>query len=174
MRLTCEQAMERGLLVLDHSKGKPAQVGYDLSVKEIRQVEAGGAIFVDSTNAPILSPPLETEQDIVTGREVYYLEPGIYDITFWEGCKIPNNTTGVIVHRSGMYRNGAIIVSPIFDPGFYTDNIGCVLYLFTALTIEKNSRLAQITFDEHAPVDKPYDGQWQGDKWRESGNPSDN
>lgn len=174
MRLTCEQAMKEGLLVLDNTKGSPAQVGYDLSVKEIRQVESAGAIFKTSTNAPILSPPLETEVDFVTGKEVYYLEPGVYDIVFWEGCNLPNDVTGKVVHRSGVNRNTGIIASAIFDPGFRTDNIGCMMYLFMNLTIEKNSRLAQITFDRHAPVDKPYDGQWQGDKWRDAGNPQFN
>lgn len=174
MLLTCEQALQAGLLILDESKGKAAQIGYDLSVKEIRAVEDAGAIWRDSTDAPILSPPLETEQDYVTGRQVWYLEPGVYDVTFWEGCKLADDTTGFISHRSSVNRNGGIIKSAVFDPGFHTTNIGTMLYTTFPLTIEVNARLAQIYFHKHESVKEGYNGQWQGDKWRERGNPANN
>ena len=42
MILNAEQLMEQGLIKIDNAKGKPAQVGYDLSVKQINKV--GGAV----------------------------------------------------------------------------------------------------------------------------------
>ena len=174
MLLTCEQVLEKGLLLLDESKGKPAQIGYDLSVKEIRMMLAAGTIWCNKTEAPELGIPIETEIDVVTGKEVYYLEPGIYDLVFWEGCKIPDNATGKIIHRSSVNRNGGLICSAIFEPGFCTNNIGTVLSLSYPICIEKNARLAQIYFEEHAPVKDTYNGQWQGDQWREKINPQHN
>lgn len=174
MLLTVKEAMEKGYLILDHSKGSPAQVGYDLSVKEIREVESPGAIWRDKTDAPILGPPIEPEEDFVSGKYIYVLDPGVYDVTFWEGCSLPNNVTAKVVHRSSVNRNGGIVESALFDPGFSTKNIGTMLYLTFPLTIEVNSRLGQIYFFSHNEVENPYNGQWQGDKWREQGNPLNN
>ena len=36
--LNSEQIIEEKLLKLDHTHGKPAQVGYDLSLKEVQKV----------------------------------------------------------------------------------------------------------------------------------------
>ena len=52
----------------------------------------------------------------------------MYDITFNEGCKIPENRVAFIKQRSSLYRNGAVINSPVFDPGFETENMGTLLY----------------------------------------------
>jgi hypothetical protein len=102
--------------------------------------------------------------DGVTGWLLY---AGVYDITFNEGCKIPDNRVAFIKQRSSLYRNGAIINSPVFDPGFETDFMGTLLYVHETLFIEENARVAQIYFHECAPAEK-YDGQWQGDKQRNS------
>ena len=67
--------------------------------------------------------------------------------------------------RSSLYRNGAIINSPVFDPGFETQNMGTLLYVFEPIFIELDARVAQIYFHECETADK-YDGQWQNDKQR--------
>ena len=36
--LNANQILEESLIKLDNAKGKPAQVGYDLSIKQIKQV----------------------------------------------------------------------------------------------------------------------------------------
>ena len=36
--LNAKQIVDEGLLHLEHTKGKPAQVGYDLSLKQVNQV----------------------------------------------------------------------------------------------------------------------------------------
>lgn len=174
MLLTCYEAIEQGLLILDYTKGKPAQIGYDLSIKSIRALEGTGAIWTDMTDGPVLSDPIEPEEDFITGRNLWHLDSGVYDVTFWEGCALPEDVTGFIVQRSGVYRNGGLVTSPAFDPGFKTPNIGTVLYLSFPLRIEQNARLAQMYFFKHSKVKNPYNGQWQGDKWRDQGNPLNN
>jgi deoxycytidine triphosphate deaminase len=64
-----------------------------------------------------------------------------------------------------LYRNGAIINSPVFDPGFETQNMGTLVYVHEPIFIELNARVAQIYFHECEPAEK-YDGQWQNDKQR--------
>ena len=93
------------------------------------------------------------------------MDEGVYDITFNEGCKLPNNRVAFIKQRSSLYRNGTIINSPVFDPGFETEFMGTLMYVHETIFIEENARVAQIYFHECEAAEL-YDGQWQGDKQR--------
>jgi deoxycytidine triphosphate deaminase len=173
--LNVKQILEEELLKLDETKGKPAQVGYDLSLKSVNKVGSsrvvGGTFNKDAKIGKVLKDktelttyiPLDTIQ--LDGNEGWLLYEGVYDITFWEGCNIPDNRVAFIKQRSSLYRNGAIINSPVFDPGFKTDNMGTLLYVHETIFIEKDARVAQIYFHECESAEK-YDGQWQNDKQR--------
>ena len=177
--LNSQQIIEEGLLKLDETKGKPAQVGYDLSLKAVQRIGTSiannpynvtkegkiGKILKDKTELTTYLP-LDTIN--LDGVEGWLLYKGVYDITFWEGCKIPPNRTAFIKQRSSLYRNGATINSPVFDPGFETDNMGTLLYVHETIFIEKDARVAQIYFHPSNNTDAMYDGQWQGDKQRNS------
>jgi deoxycytidine triphosphate deaminase len=165
------QILDEGLLKLEHTKGKPAQVGYDLTLKQVNKIGNKGIsipkigkVLKDKTELTNYTPHGLMNLDGATGWLLY---AGVYDITFNEGCKIPDNRVAFIKQRSSLYRNGAIINSPVFDPGFETDFMGTLLYVHETLFIEENARVAQIYFHECAPA-KKYDGQWQGDKQRSS------
>jgi deoxycytidine triphosphate deaminase len=171
--LNVKQIIEEGLLKLDETKGKPAQVGYDLSLKAVNKVgnKIGNGTYSPGPIGKVLKDKtqLTTYTSLPTikldGAEGWLLYEGVYDITFWEGCNIPENRVAFIKQRSSLYRNGAIINSPVFDPGFKTDNMGTLLYVHETIFIEKDARVAQIYFHECAPAEK-YDGQWQNDKQR--------
>jgi dUTP pyrophosphatase len=174
--LNAKQIIDEGLLLLENTKGKPAQVGYDLSLKAVQRVGTSmantpyniskggkiGKILKDKTELTTYTP---IEPINLDGDRGWLLYEGVYDITFNEGCNIPDNRVAFIKQRSSLYRNGAIINSPVFDPGFKTDNMGTLLYVHETIFIEQDARVAQIYFHECAPADK-YDGQWQNDKQR--------
>tara|TARA_B100001094_G_scaffold331866_1_gene401690 strand:- start:549 stop:1040 length:492 start_codon:yes stop_codon:yes gene_type:complete len=161
--LNVKEILEEGLIVLDKSYGAPAQVGYDLSAKEIKKTGGSiGHVLVDKT---IVGELLDIDLDIVNGREGWILHPGTYDVTMNEGCNIAANRTAMVRQRSSLLRNGAIIASSIFDPGFHTDNIGTVMIVTNDLFIEKNARVAQMYFHENNEGEL-YDGQFQNDKQR--------
>jgi hypothetical protein len=40
--------------------------------------------------------------------------------------------------------------------------MGTVMIVSVFLILEKNARAAQMFFQQNAPVDELYDGQWQG------------
>ena len=82
-----------------------------------------------------------------------------------EGCNIPATRTAMVRQRSSLLRNGAIIASSIFDPGFHTDNIGTVMIVTNDIFIEKDARVAQMYFHENNEGEL-YDGQFQNDKQR--------
>ena len=174
--LNAKQILEEGLLKLSETKGKAAQVGYDLTLKSVNKVgnrigdtnvyTSGkiGKVLKDKTELTTYTPVNTIKLD---GVEGWLLHPGVYDITFWEGCKLPEDRVAFIKQRSSLYRNGAIINSPVFDPGFETDNMGTLLYIHEPLFIEKDARVAQIYFHECVSAEM-YNGQWQNDKQRNS------
>ena len=174
--LNVQQILDEGLLKLERTQGKPAQVGYDLSLKQVNKVGDPnhykslthnpnykiGKVLKDKTELTSYTPyPLMN----LDGKHGWLLYEGVYDITFNEGCKIPSNRVAFIKQRSSLYRNGAIINSPVFDPGFETEFMGTLLFVHETLFIEENARVAQIYFHECQSADL-YDGQWQGDKQR--------
>lgn len=186
--LNAEQILEQGLIKTEFSKGKPAQVGYDLSAKSINRIglpsdqedfingrlrDLGvqttkpniGMVLKDKT---ILNNYTPVETKMIDGVEGWLLYPGAYDITFHEGCKIAANKVGMIRQRSSLLRNGAIIASSIFDPGFETDNMGTIMIVAVTIFIEKDARVGQMYFHECDQVaeDKLYNGQWQNDSQR--------
>jgi len=177
--LNVKQIIDEGLLILEHSKGKPSQVGYDLSLKTVNKVgynpqiinfetleKTGkiGKILVDKTELTDYTP---VELLNLDGKRGWLLYEGTYDITFWEGCKIPDNRVAFIKQRSSLWRNGTLINSPVFDPGFETDNMGTIMLVTETIFIEEDARVAQIYFHECDPAEK-YNGQWQNDKQRNS------
>ena len=171
--LNAEQILEQGLIKTELSKGKPAQVGYDLSAKSINAIGKDefnsrpniGMVLKDKT---ILNNYTPVETKTIDGVEGWLLYPGAYDITFHEGCKIASNRIGMIRQRSSLLRNGAIIASSIFDPGFETDNMGTIMIVTATIFIEQDARVGQMYFHECDSVaeENLYNGQWQNDKQR--------
>jgi len=158
--LNAKEILEEGLIILDEAQGKPAQVGYDLSIKSISKLKGGGKILKDKTVVN------ELEEVAYNGFDNgWWISPGTYDVMCNEGCNIPANRTAMVRQRSSLLRNGAIIASSIFDPGFKTDNIGTVMIVTERIFIEKNARIAQMYFHENNEGEL-YDGQFQNDKQR--------
>lgn len=165
--LTAKQIVEKGLLKLEHTKGKPAQIGYDLSLKQVNKIGPNGMqgkigkVLKDSTQLATYTPEGLINLDGVTG---WMLHAGTYDITFNEGCKIPGNLVGLIRQRSSLLRNGTVLHSSVFDPGYHCDFMGTVMVVNETIFIEENARVAQIYFHECDEVQQEdlYSGQWQG------------
>lgn len=175
--LNANQIEAYGLLKLEQSKGKKAQIGYDLSLKEVNKIgNSSGFGFVGESK---IGKVLKDKTELTTYNKVeklnldakhgWLLHPGAYDITFWEGCKIPANCVGLIRQRSSMLRNGTVLHSSVFDPGFETEFMGTVMVVNEPIFIEEDARVAQIYFHICEEVDQEnlYAGQWQGDKQRQ-------
>lgn len=175
--LNVQQILEEGLLKLDNAKGKPAQVGYDVTLKAVNKIGDINAAYIEKTDESYLKigKVLKNKTELTNyttietmnldGVEGWLLYPGTYDLVFNEGCNIPDNRVAFIKQRSSLWRNGALINSPVFDPGFQTDNMGTTMLVTETIFIERDARVAQIYFHECQPAEK-YDGQWQNDKQR--------
>ena len=138
--------------------GAKAQVGYDLTVKEIKKIN-GGVVMSDKTIINDYTPV--TLMNNTNDKFVYKLEPGTYSLTFEQGIKLPTNRTAFIRHRSSVLRCGGIITSGVFDPSFYVDEIGAVLIATEHMIIEKGARVAQLIVFENHEADA-YNGQFLG------------
>ena len=160
MLLTANQILERGI-VTPSEYSKPAQVGIDLSLASVHRVWGGSVVYKEKTT--LSSDDFEEIRTTsVDGKECWVLGPGTYAITFNEGCKIPADVAGFIIHRSSLYRSGNSIVSPVWDPGFETERMGTVMVVNVKLIVEKNARVAQMFFHTVNGQAELYDGQFQG------------
>lgn len=137
--------------------GSKAQVGYDLTLKEIKRIN-GGMVLADKTIIDDYTPVLPVQT--TTGKLLYKLEPDTYSITFEQGCKLDLNHTAFIRHRSSILRNGGIITSGVYDPNFEVDEMGAILIATKPLAIEKGARIAQIIVFENY-TSEAYNGQFQ-------------
>lgn len=176
--LNGQQILQEGLLKLENTHGKVAQVGYDLSLKSVKKVgfekdgDKLGMVLKDSTQLTTYH-----DQNIISleGKIGFLLYPGTYEFTLNEGCKISPDREGEIIHRSSCSRNGTYIVSAIFDPGFETESMGTIAIVKEPIFIELNARVCQIKFHEVSSVAEEYlyggekhDSKWQHDQQRKS------
>tara|TARA_R100001129_G_scaffold89298_1_gene60809 strand:- start:209 stop:703 length:495 start_codon:yes stop_codon:yes gene_type:complete len=161
MLLNANQVEE---MLVTNGKGKKAQVGYDLTVKDVKAIR-GGILYADETQLEPYDQIETMSVQKVDGdhREVWSLKPGIYSVTFEQGCKLDDKTTAFIRQRSSILRMGGTVTSGVYDPGFEVDEMGGVMTLTKTVVIEKGARLAQIIMFENNSAEL-YDGQWQKDK----------
>ena len=148
-----------------------AQVGIDLNVIEIQQIHGGGIIPFEGKTTVCEREPMKrlAGKDVGLENAVWMLGPGVYDVTFEQGCNIPADVALLIRQRSSLLRNGTILHSSVFDPGFRTKNMGTVIVVLVPIVIEYKARIAQIygyTCEEVA-AEALYDGQFQEDKQRD-------
>ena len=140
-----------------NGKGARAQVGYDLTVKEIKEIN-GGMVLSDKTLVEDYTPVMPTMSP--TGKLLFKLAPSTYSVTFEQGIKLDLHHTAFIRHRSSMLRNGAIITSGVYDPNFEVEEMGAVLIATKPISIEKGARIAQVVlFENH--LSEAYSGQFQ-------------
>ena len=151
-------------MLVTNGKGKKAQVGYDLTVKDVKAIR-GGILYADETQLEPYDQIETMSVQKVDGdhREVWSLKPGIYSVTFEQGCKLDDQTTAFIRQRSSVLRMGGTVTSGVYDPGFEVDEMGGVMTLTKTVVIEKGARLAQIIMFENNSAEL-YDGQWQKGK----------
>lgn len=165
--------IEENIILVDEEKttkqyGKPAQVGYDLSVKNIYEIEGAG--FVSTTKSFVpeykLRPctPIKYKDMEFNG---WFLPKGTYILEANEGVKLGDNDTCYIIMRSSLNRSGVNINSALWDPGYTSENDMYVMPVNIRLTVdnkegfylEKNARVAQIICFESESTTN-YDGQF--------------
>jgi len=173
MNLTGKQLVEQRIIIGQIDAENIQQHGVDLNLISVSKIVGCGTIPKEGkttlAHREVVNPK---EGFTFEGNEprkdmlCWYLEPGMYDITFAQGCVVPPNQRLEIYQRSSLLRNGAILRSSVFDAGFKTTSIGTVIHIGQPIIIEVGARVAQIVAVASNVVDNLYNGQWQGDKQR--------
>ena len=167
------------LIIDPYDLAKKAQVGVDLTIKAINRIgqpthmradtpssiyEDKGIIYNDESLARGNKNKFGIYTPIVPDDGFFHLEEGTYSIEFSQGLEaLPANNTAFIWQRSTLGRNGVLIRSSVYDPGFTTPNMGAIMYVGRPVLIEVNARVAQIIIHENEPAEL-YNGQYMGVK----------
>lgn len=157
-----KELVDKGIITGPIKEKNVQMHGVDLNLIAVKRVLGGGYI-------PVLGKTqLGKYEDVELIDGAWHLSPGVYDITFAQGCKIPNDIMMLIRQRSSLLRNGTLLHSSVFDAGFETEQMGTVMTVQCPIIIEEGARVAQIYSHQGTPVEdeRLYDGQWQGDKNR--------
>ncbi len=169
--LNSREIIDGGIVTGPIGKDNVQQVGIDLNVVEIKRIYGGGIIPREGKTTIGQVEPVKREagKEVGLTNAVWVLSPGAYDVTFEQGCNIPADKVLLIRQRSSLLRNGAILHSSVFDPGFSTKQMGTVLIVHTPLVVEFKARIAQAYVHDCNEVgdEDLYDGQFQNDKQRD-------
>ena len=144
---------------------QPAQVGVDLTIAKIEEIQPGLAVF--DTNSKLKKDSIQYKEapyEIVEGVKHYLLRANTnYAIEFEQGLRqLNDNEWGLIIQRSSLLRTGCHIISSIWDPGFFTDTMGTTLFTGnTQVSIPVGCRVAQLLIFDNEPTEL-YNGTWHG------------
>lgn len=160
--LNAKELIERRIITGNIPQENIQQHGIDLNVIKIERLAGSGTI--PNQGKTILPEYLE----VGMLDNIWTLYPGMYNITFSQGCNVPQDRMLLIRQRSSLARCGGLIHSSVFDAGFCTDQIGTMLSIIHPVNIEYNARIAQIYAHacEEVANENLYQGQYQGDKQR--------
>lgn len=176
--ITGKQLIEQGIIT-NATEDLIAQVGVDLELIKVERLFGWGFIPKKGKTKLVKYKEVDPEVIIIDVETVdhvdvpiegigWQLSPGAYQVTFKQGCKIPSDKVLFIRQRSSLLRNGCVLHSSVFDPGFETENIGNIIIVNQPIQIEKEARIAQVYSHNCNTVENLYDGQFQNDKQRQS------
>jgi len=154
MLLNAQNIMQ--FLTPSEGVGGKAQVGYDLSIKNITKIIGGNICKTFKEIMPY-------EQVVCNSENTWELEQGVYSLTFNEGIKLDSTHSGFVIHKSSILRCGGFITSGVFDSGFECKEIGATLFVAARIEIERGASLAQFLIVENQPAEL-YNGNYQGEK----------
>lgn len=143
---------------------KPAQVGVDITVKEIAAITYMSALHRDGKIELAPYKPVDPYCSSLNPEVAFWeLQPGAYAVEFDQGLtKLSPTENATIVQRSSLNRAGVQVVGSVYDPGFETPNLGATMYVHVPFRLYQHARIAQLLIDNNEPVDNLYDGRWQG------------
>ena len=154
-----------------HRLGKPAQVGWDCSIKSIERIDSPGMVLKDKTYAPTTTPLAKIEfEDPADNKHIgWFIEKGTYIIKLNEGCSFGPNDNGLFILRSSLNRSGVSIHSALWDCGYTSRDGDEIFPMSIRMTVEndmgfyleEDARVAQMIVLEGEDTTL-YNGQWMG------------
>lgn len=133
--------------------------GIDLTLHKISKWTSAATLDFDNTRreaAKVSILPFDTNQAII-------LQPGAYLVDFNETVQIPLDCMASVFPRSSLWRSGVNISAGVVDAG-YEGVMGALMEVKNphGVVLYKDSKLAQIVFEELGGVVEGYKGIYQG------------
>ena len=165
MVLSGKELVKSGIITNIINKNCIQQVGIDLELVEVNEVEGVGFIWKDKKTTLPKYFPIHPDIEI-DGEKGWLLHPGYYEIAFRQGCKLPNNVMFRLRQRSSLLTTGVQIHSSVFDPGFFTKQMRTFMYVIRKVFISEGARVCQAyaSFTTEVEEEHLYNGQFQADK----------
>lgn len=92
-------------------------------------------------------------------KDVFYLEPGHYEVVMENKITVGPNEAGWVITRSTLNRNGLFLTSGLYDSGYSGVMAGVLHVTIGPAKIRKGTRIGQyLSFD--AEMVKEYDGSY--------------
>lgn len=130
------------------------QAAVDLNLENVWKME--GVFQIDEDG----KQPRKTTQIAHDWQGYYYLEPGVYEISFDHDIEIGPDEAALVITRSTLVRNGVLCASGLWDPGFKGRG-GCALHINGGpLRIKKGTRVAQFVLWKVLNAQGTYDGSY--------------
>lgn len=139
----------------------PGQIqpnGVDLRLGELFRITGTGALHPSHTELAEREPVELPRGD---GGAQAPLAPGAYVARYVEKVRVPEGHVGLILPRSSLLRNGAVLYTALWDQGYEGRGEG-LLVLWHPLLLPQGCRIGQfVLMTAEAAVG--YRGQWQGE-----------
>ena len=156
MILTTKKVEAHGIInnMRDASVQKQ-QAGFDLTLESIYEFASGGAVDFDNK-----------ERKIADCKKIEFtngwaeLKKGSYKITLNERFKVPADAAGLCLTRTTMIRNGAYLITGLWDPGF-EGKVEMLLVVDNpfGIKLKEHARVGQIYFLRmESAAEKLYEG----------------
>jgi len=132
--------------------------GVDLRLGELFRITGTGALHPAGTQLAEREA-VERPDDPAAAPEP--LAPGAYVVRYVERVRVPEGHVGLILPRSSLLRNGAVLYSALWDQGYEGRGEG-LLVLWHPLVLPPRCRIGQFMLMT-AEAAAAYCGQWQGE-----------
>ena len=135
--------------------------GFDLSLKEVQSYSGSGAVDYSNLERKIA----ETQLVQADSNGWYDLSKGCYIIVYNETVKMPLNIVAIARTRSTLLRNGAVVETAVWDPGYQGRSSSLlVVHNPAGIRLKQDARIAQLIFYRTDEVEKGYDGVYQNER----------
>ena len=135
--------------------------GIDLNVISIKMMTSMGVLHENGEKSH--ADLQEIEYYDHRGTTGWKVSPGMYAVTFDQGCEIPKGSAVFITHRSSLLKSGATITSGIYDYGYESKNVEAFMIVHNTLFIELGARIA-VAYELESDAKLNYKNQYKKGK----------
>jgi dUTP pyrophosphatase len=135
--------------------------GFDLTLREVHSFASGGSVDFSNLERVIAS----TEPFLSDFDGWYWMPEGSYIVVYNEEVRMPLDVAAMARTRSTLLRNGAVIETAVWDPG-YNGRSSSLLVVHNpyGIRFKKDARIAQLIFFRIDKVGEGYTGVYQNER----------